>query len=259
MNKRIQVNIPYKMLLEKLDFVLGKRLNPEIYFNGEALDNYREEDLVKIHSELTKNGLSITIHAPFMDLCPGGVDAKVKKATIERLNQTIEVAAHLHPQMVIFHPGYNKWFFDGNVKLWLESSLNTWRPIVTKVEKMGIPIALENVFEEEPSSLQQLISSIHSPYVNFCFDTGHFNLFSTISMEEWFDSLGKYIKEVHLHDNCGTSDDHLPIGDGKIDFDLFFQLITHYGVNTIYTIEPHKIEHLERSLQACGKYLTKIE
>jgi sugar phosphate isomerase/epimerase len=258
MNKRIQVNIPYRMLLENLDFVVDKELNPEIYFNGEALDSYRKDDLVKINTALRQKGLSITLHAPFMDLSPGGVDAKIKKATIERLNQTLEVAAFFHPQIVIFHPGYNKWFFDGNVELWLENSLKTWSPIVTKVEKMGIPIALENIFEEEPSSLKKLISAINSPYFNFCFDTGHFNLFSTVYMNGWFDSLGKYIKEVHLHDNFKKSDDHLPIGDGEFDFDLFFRLITHYGVDPIYTIEPHEVEHLERSLQACRNYLVNI-
>jgi len=61
-----------------------------------------------------------------------------------------------------------------------------------------------------------------------------------------------------MHDNFKTSDDHLPPGDGEIDFDLFFQLIKDYGVNPIYTIEPHKVEYLERSLQICRKYITQI-
>ena len=74
-------------------------------------------------------------------------------------------------------------------------------------------------------------------------------------MEEWFDVLGKHIKAVHLHDNFKKSDDHLAIGDGEINFDLFFQLIKHYGTDPIYTIEPHKVEDLERSLQACRNYL----
>jgi len=77
-------------------------------------------------------------------------------------------------------------------------------------------------------------------------------------MKDWFDSLGNYFKEVHLHDNFKKSDDHLPIGDGDIDFDLFFKLIKQYDIAPIYTIEPHKIEHLERSLQTCKNYLTQI-
>ncbi len=246
------------MLSENLDFIIEKGINPEIYFNGEALDTYKEDDLIKINSILRQNELSITIHAPFMDLTPGGVDAKFKKATIERLEQTLEVAAIVRPLMIIVHPGYNKWFYDGDVKLWLENSLTTWKPIVAKAEKIRSTIAIENIFEEEPSSLKQLLSAIESPYFNFCFDTGHFHLFSKVSMKDWFEVLSNNIKAVHLHDNFKKSDDHLPIGDGEIDFDLFFQLIKHYGVDSLFTIEPHKIELLDRSLKACKSYLMKL-
>ncbi len=78
-------------------------------------------------------------------------------------------------------------------------------------------------------------------------------------MKNWFDVLGRYIKEVHLHDNFKKFDDHFPIGDGEIDFDLFFQLIKKQGDDIIYTIEPHKIENLERSLEACRDYLIKAD
>ncbi len=255
MKQEIYVNIPYRMLLEKLDFVLEKRLNPEIYFNGEALDSYRKEDAITIHETLSGHGLTTTIHAPFMDLSPGGVDSLVKKATIQRLHQTLEVGMIFRPRLIVFHPGFNKWFFDNNVELWLNNSLATWQPLVRKAEKAGISLALENIFEEEPSSLNRLITAVNSPFFNFCFDTGHFNLFSTVSMEEWFVSLAPYLKEVHLHDNTKKSDDHLPAGDGNIDFDHFFGLIKRYRTNPIFTIEPHRVEDLERSLERCRYFL----
>lgn len=258
MKNTIQVNVPYNMLLEKLDFILEKELNPEIYFDGDALDNCLENDLLKIHMALQKKELQTTIHAPFMDLSPGGVDRKVRKATIERLNQTIDVATIFHPQMIVFHPGYNKWFFDGKVNLWLDNSVKTWEPLVKKAEALGMDLAIENIFEEDPSGLEKLMAALHSPHFNFCFDTGHFNLFSTTTMRHWFDILGKYLKEVHLHDNFKETDDHLPIGDGNVDFDLFFRLIKEYDITPIYTIEPHLVEHLERSLQSCDHYLNQI-
>ena len=258
MKKSIQVNVPYKMLLANLDFILEKGINPEIYFNGEALDTCQRNDLIELKTALHKKGLIITLHAPFMDLSPGGVDTKIRNVTIERFNQTLEVASVFHPQIIIFHPGYNKWLFDGNVSLWLENSTKVWKPLVAQAEKIGTPIALENIFEEEPSGLTQLISSLQSPYFNFCFDTGHFHLFSKVSMKNWFEELSNYMKAIHLHDNFKKSDDHLPIGDGEIDFDLFFQLVKQHGVDSLFTIEPHQVEQLDRSLQAGRSYLMKI-
>jgi sugar phosphate isomerase/epimerase len=77
-------------------------------------------------------------------------------------------------------------------------------------------------------------------------------------MEAWFTSLGTSLKAVHLHDNRKTSDDHLPMGEGEIDFELFFQLIKRHQVNPIYIVEPHKVEHVERSIQACRDFLRKV-
>jgi len=235
--------------------VLEQRINPEIYFNGEALDTCTEDEMERVAGALHARGLTITVHAPFMDLSPGGADAKIKSATLERLHQTITAAARFAPKMIIFHPGYNKWFFDGDIPFWLASSLTTWRPIVVRAEKLNLHLALENVFEEEPSGLKRLIEGIDSPHLGFCYDVGHFNLFSTVPMEEWFVSLGGYMREVHLHDNRKTADDHLPVGDGEINFALFMRLINDYRVSPIYTIEPHQVENLERSLERCQRML----
>ena len=91
--------------------------------------------------------------------------------------------------------------------------------------------------------------------IHFGADHHSCSLFSSVSMEDWFISLGSFIKEVHLHDNNSHADDHLPLGDGEIDFPLFFKLIKQYGVNPIYTIEPHRVEDLERSLEKCHYFL----
>ena len=259
MNHPIQVNIPYSMLLKNLDFILEEEINPEIYFDGEAIDTFSEQDAHSVMRALTAKKLSITIHAPFMDLSPGAVDTKIRKTTRDRLYEMLDIAALFLPRLIVMHPGYNKWFFDGKVNAWLENSLTTWQPIVKAAEKLGISLAVENIFEEEPSSLSQLITAVNSPIFNFCFDTGHFHLFSTVAMEAWFTSLGPYIKEVHLHDNCKTSDEHLPMGDGDIDFGLFFHLIKRCGVNPIYTIEPHTVDDLARSLEMCNHFLTQKE
>lgn len=251
----LQVNIPYRMLLNNLDFVLEKEINPEIYFSGEALDTCREQDLRRLAGALHSRGLSITLHAPFMDLSPGGADAKIKSVTIERFHQTLTVATGFSPRMITVHPGYNKWFFDGDIPFWLASSLSTWQPIIDRAAQLGMHLALENVFEEEPSGLKRLIDGIGSPHLGFCFDIGHFNLFSAVPMEDWFSALGKDMREVHLHDNRKTADAHLPVGDGEINFELFMSLVNDYRVSPIYTIEPHRVEDLERSIEQCKRML----
>jgi sugar phosphate isomerase/epimerase len=88
-----------------------------------------------------------------------------------------------------------------------------------------------------------------SPCFRHCFDVGHWNLFKNVTMEEWFSVLGSYISHVHVHDNRGLCDDHLPIGEGNIDFDLYFKLMKQYAPDTVYTIEAHDKDKVELALQ----------
>lgn len=251
----VQINIPYAMLLQKIDFVLEHRFFPEIYFSADELDQYRASEAKDLAQTLRQHGLEITLHGPFMDLSPGGVDRKVREVTIDRFSKTIEVATLFSPKAIVFHPGYEKWKFDGDVDLWFKNSLKTWGPIVEEVKERGLTIAIENVFEESPEPLLRLLREMDSPHFRFCFDTGHHRVFSRIPLALWMKTLGEYLIEVHLHDNHGEMDEHLPIGEGTFDFDELFSLFSRLRLNPIHTIEPHEEAHLWRSLKAIQKFL----
>jgi sugar phosphate isomerase/epimerase len=245
------------MLLQRIDFAIKNRINPEIYFSAEDLDACQEKEAKQLAETLHRNGLQITLHGPFMDLSPGGVDKRIKEVTLDRFTKVIELALLFKPKTIVFHPGYEKWKFDGNVKLWLDSSLQTWKPLVREAEEIGLCIAIENVFEESPDSLKALLGEINSPHFRFCFDTGHHHVFSKTPLPLWIETLSEHITEVHLHDNHKEMDEHLPVGEGNFDFDQFFKLLSKFQVNPIHTIEPHEEAHLWRGLEAVKKYVDR--
>ena len=124
---------------------------------------------------------------------------------------------------------------------------------------MGLVFAIENVYEETPDSLKNLLDEIHSPHVRFCFDTGHYHAFSKrkVPLSNWIETLGSYLWEVHLHDNHTESDEHLPMGEGSFDFDQFFTLLSQFQLKPIFTIEPHQEDHLRRGMEAAKRYMNK--
>ncbi len=253
----IHVNVPYAMLYQRIDFAVENRINPEIYFDAADLDEGREGDVKRLAALLEQNGLEVTIHGPFTDLSPGGQDRRVKEVTRNRFLKTMEWARILRPKTIVFHPGYEKRQFDENVDLWLESSVETWSPLVEEAEKSGLVFAIENVFEETPDSLKRLLDRVHSSHFRFCFDTGHYHAFSMrkVSLSGWIDALGGYLGEVHLHDNHGEKDEHLPMGEGGFDFTQFFALLSGKGLKPVFTIEPHEEAHLRRGWAAARKYI----
>ena len=113
---------------------------------------------------------------------------------------------------------------------------------------LRIPLVLENVWEQDPELHLELLEGIRSPWFGFCLDVGHQNSFSRTTLDKWLQMTWPYLKEVHLHDNDGSFDTHLPVGLGSIDFDCLFGFLSEKKISPLLTMEPHTIEHLYESL-----------
>jgi sugar phosphate isomerase/epimerase len=253
----IHVNVPYPILLQRMDFLLGHRIHPEIYFSAETLDSFDENEGRRAAEEIRAGGLEVSFHGPFLDLSPGGLDRRVREVTVDRFARTLDIARIFRPNSIVFHPGYEKWKFNGDVGLWLKGSLDTWRGLAERAGEQGTVIALENVFEETPEPLKTLLGEIASPSLRWCFDSGHQRVFSRTATVPWFEALGSHLHEMHLHDNHGEMDDHLPAGEGGFDFAELFGLLDRKGLHPVYTIEPHEEAHLWRGLKAVGGFLDR--
>ena len=255
MPSQLFAHIPYPFIRENLSLVIGRKINPEIFLPAEALDRLIPEELQAIADALEENGRRVTIHGAFMDLNPGSAEPLLRQATLKRFHQVMDAAEILKPRVVVMHPGYDKWRYGESQDVWLGNSIEVWGEIVPRAEKIGCIIAVENIFEEEPSTLRALLEAVNFPFLRHCFDVGHWNMFGKVGMEEWFAELGCFIAETHIHDNGGLKDDHAPIGEGNIDFDLFFNLMKEYAPGSAWTIEAHSREALERALVNIEKYI----
>lgn len=246
------IHVPYDKLKEHFAFIKQGRLNLEIYFSSNVLDYIKEDDILSLKNNLDYDP-PLTIHAPFMDLSPGAIDSKVRDATVARFNHVLDIAKELCAKAVVFHSGYEKWKYAQKTDIWLEKSLLTWKPLKKKAEEISVKIAIENIFEDEPHSLRLLMDKIGSDSFGICFDTGHLNLFSKVSLDEWISMLKPYIIELHLHDNDKRSDAHAPIGEGSFDFDTLFSALKDREI--IYTLEAHSEKDAKKSIERLQKYL----
>jgi len=246
----IQAHIPLPFLKRKLDLFLQRGLNPEIYFNHSTLKKMPPEDYADLASVLERNDRNVTIHGPFYDLSPGALDPGFRSLTLERMSLALDRAAVFNPEAVVFHPGYDPLRFGEHRGTWLKNSLRTWKNLLPHTKRLPSTwILLENIFESEPSSLAELLAELPSPPFGFCFDTGHFQVFSDVSLEQWMDTLGPWLREVHLHDNAGGGDDHLPPGRGTFDFEDLFRHLSLLPRQIIGTVEAHTEEDLMESLR----------
>ncbi len=240
------VHVPYDSIDKYLKFLRKESLNVEIYFGARSFDRMTKADVFALKKKLDYNP-RISLHGPFMDLSPGAIDLKVREVTKKRFFETLDIAEILKPAAIVFHSGFDRWKYDNKIDIWLEGSLETWRPVNKRAADMGARIAIENIFEDTPENLQALAKEINSDNFGICFDTGHFNLFSKQTLMEWIEVIKPHIKELHLHDNSRYTDEHLAIGEGDFDFATLFRELQ--GTNCIYTIEARSIKAAKKSLQ----------
>jgi len=255
MHANIHANVPYSRLAEQLEYVVANRINPEVFFSAEVLDHLVWEELSAQAQVLHAAGLRTTIHAPFLDLNPGALDPLIREVTRQRCKQVFQAAEQLKPRVIVFHPGYDEIRYGGSRMDWLKNSIAFWSEFIPQAKELGCVIAIENIFEKEPSTLRGLLEAIDEPCFRHCFDVGHWNMFASGTLEEWFAELGPFIAENHIHDNNGQADEHLPPGEGQIDFIELFTLIKQYAPGSVLTIEAHTIKRLERARKALDKLL----
>ena len=250
MNQGPFINAPFDLLYKRLDQLQERNLLPEIYFDGPTLDTFSPEQYREVADNMRSKGIPCTFHAPFEDIRPASFDDKIREISMTRLRETCRLAELFNPLTIVCHTGYWKWIHYEKIEAWLARSIESWREICDAAQAAGTRILLENVFDDSPEVLTRLIQEIGAEKVGICLDIGHMTIFTQCRLEEWLDSLGSYIEELHLHDNHGIFDEHLVMGRGSIDFDPLFQYIKDHDRHPIFTLEQHREEDIEPNLQA---------
>lgn len=246
----VQVSIPFTMLVEEKwrALFIEAGLNPEIGLDAEALDGFSLSDFKDIADQFHHLNRSITIHGPFMDLSPGSPDPKIRELTTLRFNQLIDSVAVFNPKTVVCHAGYDHTRYNFCKDKWLDHAVAAWKWLGKELYDRGTRLMLENVYETYPDELLQVLEQLDPDHIGYCLDVGHLAPFGKYPIDKWLDATGKYIGQLHLHDNHGDHDSHLGMGKGCINFEIVFDYIKKLSPPPIVTLEPHEQEDFMASL-----------
>ena len=250
---QLYVHLPGSQREKRLGEFIAQGWAPEIALQAQDLDT--DFDFVGIRRQLEQAGLCCCIHAPFFDLNPASSDPDISGITAHRFFQTLGAAEKLGASHIVFHPGYDPWRYARAPESWLEYSLEFWPQMIQHAAAANIVLCLENIFENDPGYLLDLLRKLDSPYLRHCFDIGHWFLFSKLPIAEWLERFAPFLHHLHLHDNRGRKDDHRPIGKGKIDFPAFFAELERLDLQPTATLEAHRHKDAQASLSALQQIL----
>ena len=109
------------------------------------------------------------------------------------------------------------------------------KKVLRKCEEHEITLCLENL--RRLDYLQYIFEALNSPYLKFCFDSGHASTM-TRNLETFpWDFFGQYLHCVHLNDNDGINDQHQIPFSGNINWATLINKIFSYNQKLNLTLE----------------------
>jgi sugar phosphate isomerase/epimerase len=161
-----------------IDRFVDLGLNPEIGFDANAFVKFGRPDFNMMAERLHQRSLTITLHAPFVDLCAGSPDPDIRAITRRRFEQVLEVVPIFKPKTVVCHLGYDLKRYKSFRDEWIENSLETWSWLGEHLKDSGSQLMIENVYEYSPDDMRIVFERLQDQNVGFCLDTGHQAAFS---------------------------------------------------------------------------------
>lgn len=228
------------------------------YFsNPSVLESPNLEAEIARHALLLKDfPLPKTIHGAFYDLNPTARDPKILEICRFRILQSLEIAAALEMQKVVFHTNYIHSNHSDYKNYWINKQIHFWEQFIPILEKLNICIYLENTREENATYIQQIIKGLNHKNISICYDTGHSHCFteSQIKPLEWVNTYQNDLGYIHLHSNFGKTDDHIAFTKGTVNFEGFFEKVATLESNPYIIIEVKKREDYLISLAALKEF-----
>jgi sugar phosphate isomerase/epimerase len=167
---------------------------------------------------LSTYDFTISMHAPFTDLNPAAPFEPIKGAVAKTLKEFVAFSANVGAVRITFHPGsvHN----GALVPRSLQDVVILLRRLVK--ESGGFPsINVENQprsksnyhfpVGSDSESVQSLLAEAKG--ISYTLDTGHAHV-NGVDPLALYERFKEDVTEVHLHDNNGTSDEHLMPGEG---------------------------------------------
>lgn len=242
----------------------GAGLELQVYGYDTDLLDHGWREVLDQHKALLKDFEGeIAIHGAFLDMSPASADNRVVALTRERFMLNLDVAAELGARTVVFHTQFLPQVYrpviggpDYRLR-WTRGQVEFWGTMVEEAAKRELVIALENMWEPNPSIIGDVLDQVDSPHVGACLDVGHVYLFSDyLPLKMWIDQLSHRLVHCHLNNHRGTFDEHLALDlpGGVIDYNGdVLPLLRALPNPPTLVLEMDEIEYLESSLRYLGR------
>ena len=176
-------------------------------------------------ADATSLGIKFEIcHLPFsLKICK---DPSLLPKFVFDMHNAIDAAATLGVSYSVLHPGtITLPLSDYDRVAQYDAVMAHLAPFAEHADRVGVRLCLENMpvvhenypthrYCQDPDELCDVADALG---IDVCWDFGHANI-AGLKQSDALGFIGKRLKAVHVNDNCGIGDDHIPPFMGTIDW-----------------------------------------
>ncbi|HEX8763793.1 MAG TPA: sugar phosphate isomerase/epimerase family protein [Candidatus Acidoferrum sp.] len=239
-------------------------LKPEVRALASTLEAHRLQ-LVSLHAPTRRDLSAMRESGAPLSICE--VERVRRIEAMDELKRVIDVADDLPYARLILHMGSSRETADPRKR---DAAFSSLEHLVLHARHAGVTICVENTLSEmgSPDYLRAFVDETRLTGLRFNFDIGHAHLAELPEeerLERCFAPMKEQVSSVHLHDNHGEKDEHLPPYEGSIHWPSAIQLLKSAWQNELPVVLELKEKTgpeaptVNEQLTAARKSLDKFE
>ncbi|HJZ65567.1 MAG TPA: sugar phosphate isomerase/epimerase family protein [Candidatus Acidoferrum sp.] len=176
-------------------------------------------ELASLHAPTSKDASAMRESGIPLSVCE--VERVRRIEAMDEFKRAIDVAEELPFPRLVLHMGSSRETADPRKR---DAAFSTLEHLVLHAKHIGVTLCVENTLSEmsQPTYLRSFVDETRLTGLRFNFDIGHANLGEDQQDEriaKAFEPMRELVASVHLHDNHGEKDEHLPPYQGSIDWE----------------------------------------
>ena len=239
-------------------------LKQEVRAMASALEAHRLQ-LVSLHAPTSRDLSAMRESGTPLSICE--VERVRRIEAMDELKRVIDVADDLPYSRLILHMGGSRETEDPRKR---DAAFSSLEHLVLHARHAGVTVCVENTLSEmgSPDYLRAFVDETRLSGLRFNFDIGHAFLAELPEeerLEKSFSPLRELVSSVHLHDNHGEKDEHLPPYDGSINWPGAIKLLKSASQNGLPLVlelkekSGHDAPSVTEQLAAARKSLDRFE
>jgi len=197
--------------------------------------------LEALRDRMARLGLrSHSLHAPFgHDVNLTSPDAGQRREALERLIRAADALQILGGAHYVVHPGGEdqRWIWEREARLALsvEGLTRIWEECRRRGLILVVETPLPHLLGGQPEDFAWVLERLPVEGTGVCLDTSHTSLGGFLF--ETIERFGPRFVHVQASDNRGVTDDHLPPGEGGIDWGHVLSSLDRVGYRGALMLE----------------------